>query len=158
MWNTIVALAHRIGFTRNEAAVILFLGLAIMTGTLLSAFREAPPHGADFRAMYRAHDSAFAHRASQTIEPATATTEAVSSGRSRTPATSSSKATGGTVNINTATASALETLPGVGKATAEKIIAWRTEHGRFSRAEDIMKVPSIGEKKFEKMKHRITIE
>ena len=158
MWNTIVALAHRIGFTRNEAAVILFLGLAIVTGTLLSAFREAPPHGADFRAMYRAHDSAFAHRASQTIEPVTATTEAVRTGRTKAAASGSTKAAGGMVNINTATAAALETLPGVGKATAEKIIAWRTEHGRFARAEDIMKVPSIGEKKFEKMKHRITIE
>jgi comEA protein len=158
MWNTIVALAHRIGFTRNEAAVILFLGLAIVTGTLLSAFREAPPHGADFRAMYRAHDSAFAHRASQTVEPANTTTEAVRTGHSRKSTSGSSKTAGGMVNINTATASALETLPGVGKTTAEKIIAWRTEHGRFSRAEDIMKVPSIGEKKFEKMKHRITIE
>lgn len=63
----------------------------------------------------------------------------------------------GLVNINTAGEKELETLPGVGKTTAEKIITYREEHGRFESIEDIMKVPSIGESKFKKMADKITL-
>lgn len=57
----------------------------------------------------------------------------------------------GRVNINTATQAQLEQLPGVGPSTAEKIIAYRQEHGRFSRPESIQEVKGIGPKKYEKM-------
>ncbi|TDK28280.1 ComEA family DNA-binding protein [Arthrobacter crusticola] len=50
----------------------------------------------------------------------------------------------GTVNLNTADAPALESLPRVGPVLAERIIAWRTEHGPFARAEDLDAVPGIG--------------
>ncbi|MCC3271405.1 helix-hairpin-helix domain-containing protein [Arthrobacter zhangbolii] len=49
------------------------------------------------------------------------------------------------VNLNTADAAELETLPRVGPVLAERIIAWRTEHGSFSRPEDLDAVPGIGE-------------
>ncbi len=62
-----------------------------------------------------------------------------------------SKATG-PVSLNTASESELETLPGVGPATAQKILAYRREHGRFGSIEEIMSVKGIGAKKFEKMK------
>lgn len=61
------------------------------------------------------------------------------------------------VNINTATAAQLVTIPGVGEATADKIIAYR-EKQPFERIEDIMKVSNIGEKKFENMKDYITVQ
>ncbi|RJU03332.1 hypothetical protein D6T65_04480 [Arthrobacter frigidicola] len=51
---------------------------------------------------------------------------------------------GGMVNLNTADAPALESLPRVGPVLAERIIAWRTENGPFARAEDLDAVPGIG--------------
>ena len=49
------------------------------------------------------------------------------------------------VNLNTADSVQLQTLPRVGPVLAERIIAWRSEHGRFSRPEDLDAVPGIGE-------------
>jgi competence protein ComEA len=63
----------------------------------------------------------------------------------------------GKVNINTADAAALETLPRVGPAMAERIIAWRDENGRFSAIEDLMSVTGIGEKTFDAMKELVTV-
>lgn len=56
------------------------------------------------------------------------------------------------VNINTASADQLETLPGVGPATADKIIADRTKNGPFDGIEDLMRVTGIGEKKVEALR------
>jgi competence protein ComEA len=73
-------------------------------------------------------------------------------GASGTPAPS-----GGKVNLNTATAAELDTLPGVGPATAAAILEYRRRHGRFMRIEDILEVRGIGEKKFADMKERLTV-
>ena len=61
------------------------------------------------------------------------------------------------VNINTADASALETLSGVGSATAQAIISDREQNGPFSSIEDLMRVDGIGEKKFAKLKDSICV-
>ena len=61
------------------------------------------------------------------------------------------------VNINTADASALETLSGVGSATAQAIISDREQNGPFSTIEDLMRVDGIGEKKFAKLKDSICV-
>jgi len=60
------------------------------------------------------------------------------------------------VNINTATQTALETLPGIGPSTALKIINYRKENGKFSSIEDIKNVNGIGESKYENIKGLIT--
>lgn len=52
---------------------------------------------------------------------------------------------GAAVNLNTAGEAELQTLPRVGPVLAARIIAWRTEHGPFQRAEDLDAVPGIGE-------------
>lgn len=59
------------------------------------------------------------------------------------------------ININTATKEELDTLPGIGPATAQKIIDYRQEHGNFSSIEDIKNVKGIGEAKFNKMQDKI---
>ncbi len=69
----------------------------------------------------------------------------------------SGKASRGLININTADSQTLQEIPGVGPATAEKIIAYRTENGRFAKIEDIRNVSGIGEKTFEKLKDKITV-
>lgn len=50
------------------------------------------------------------------------------------------------VDLNTADQAALETLPRIGPALAERIIAWRDENGRFASVDDLLAVPGIGEK------------
>ena len=56
------------------------------------------------------------------------------------------------ININTATALELEALPSVGPSTAKAIVAFRTKNGPFSKAEDLLKVPGIGDGKLAAMK------
>lgn len=62
----------------------------------------------------------------------------------------------GMVNINTASASELDTLPGIGPAYAERIITYREEHGGFSNIEELQEVAGIGPKTYEKLKDMIT--
>lgn len=64
----------------------------------------------------------------------------------------------GKININTADGEELERLRGIGEKTAQAVIAYRAENGAFRKAEDIMEVPGIGEKTFEKIKDDITVE
>ena len=59
------------------------------------------------------------------------------------------------VNINTATQTELETLPGIGPSLALKIINYRKENGKFSSIEDIKNVSGIGEAKFNNIKEYI---
>ncbi len=49
------------------------------------------------------------------------------------------------INLNTATVEQLDTLPGVGPVTAQSILSWRTENGRFSSVEDLLEVKGIGD-------------
>lgn len=63
----------------------------------------------------------------------------------------------GKININTADSTSLQTLNGVGPATAQKIIDYRQSNGSFSSVEDIKNVSGIGDKTFEKLKDSITI-
>ena len=64
----------------------------------------------------------------------------------------------GLVNINTATAEEMASLPGVGDILAERIVEYRGEHGAFATIYDLTAVPGIGEGKLEAMKDRITTE
>ncbi len=61
------------------------------------------------------------------------------------------------VNLNTATAEQLATIPGVGAKTAERIIEYRQKNGAFKKVEDLMNVSGVGEKSFLKMKPLITV-
>jgi competence protein ComEA len=63
----------------------------------------------------------------------------------------------GRVNLNTADAAALDTLPGVGPATAAKILAWRDEHGRFESVDDLLDVGGIGEAKLDAIRDLVTV-
>ena len=63
----------------------------------------------------------------------------------------------GKININTASQSELETLNGIGKVLAERILQYRNDKGRFKTIEEIKKVSGIGDKKYEGIKDHITV-
>jgi competence protein ComEA len=65
---------------------------------------------------------------------------------------------GGKVNINTATAEELDTLPGIGPSLAQRIIDYRTANGPFQSIEDIKNVRGIGDVTFEELKDKITVQ
>ncbi|WP_345802660.1 ComEA family DNA-binding protein [Microbacterium sp. AZCO] len=63
----------------------------------------------------------------------------------------------GRVNLNTADAAALDTLPRVGPAMAQRIIDWREANGRFTSVEDLLAVPGIGDKMLEALRDLVTV-
>jgi competence protein ComEA len=71
--------------------------------------------------------------------------------------TATATTTASLININTATVTQLDTLPGIGPVTAQSIITYRQQHGPFQHIEDIMNVPGIGPATFDRIKNLITV-
>ncbi|MGH9864013.1 MAG: ComEA family DNA-binding protein [Candidatus Acidiferrales bacterium] len=61
------------------------------------------------------------------------------------------------INLNTATLEQLEELPGIGPVTAKSIIDFRTKSGPFKRVEDLLAVPRISKKRFQKLAPYVTV-
>ena len=61
------------------------------------------------------------------------------------------------VNLNTASATDLEGLPGIGAKTAARIVEYRQKNGPFKKVEELMNVRGVGEKNFVKLKPQITV-
>ena len=64
---------------------------------------------------------------------------------------------GGLVNLNTAAKEQLMTLTGIGESKAEDILDYREQNGGFRTKEDLMQIPGIKERVFEKIKDQITV-
>lgn len=74
-----------------------------------------------------------------------------------TPAVPPGTTASGLVNLNTADAATLETLPRVGPAMAARIIDWRETSGPFTAVEDLLSISGIGDKTFEGLKDLVTV-
>ena len=77
--------------------------------------------------------------------------------QSKAPSTKAAPAPDTIVNLNTATASQIATLPGIGETAAQRIIEYRDKNGGFKKVEELMNVKGIGEKSFLKLKLLVTV-
>jgi comEA protein len=73
------------------------------------------------------------------------------------PTKAAQAASSDVINLNTASAAQIATLPGIGPKTADLIVQYRTKNGGFKKIEEIMNVRGVGEKSFLKLKSRITV-
>jgi competence protein ComEA len=73
------------------------------------------------------------------------------------PGVSAGASVPGKVNLNTADAATLETLPRIGPAMSARILAWREANGRFTTVEDLQSVSGIGAKTFEALRDLVTV-
>ena len=168
-------LAHKIGLRQLKPqtaliAALLFVTLAGFGLARSGLFRAASASGNSAAAITGAPASGASGAADSSVPaPAPETTvtvhvvvdqqgtAAVAEGGGAVAATGASAApTGGKINLNTADEPALQTLPGIGPATAQKIIADRNSHGPFRAPEDLMRVSGIGPKKYDALKDLIT--
>lgn len=88
---------------------------------------------------------------------AVSSASAASPSSGESPAANTSSATS-VININTANLTALQTLSGIGPVKAQAIIDYRTQHGPFTKIDDIKKVSGIGQATFDKIKDRLTVD
>lgn len=63
----------------------------------------------------------------------------------------------GRINLNTADAAALDSLPRIGEAMAARIIDWRETNGGFTSVEDLLAVPGIGDKMLDALRDLVTV-
>jgi competence protein ComEA len=68
-----------------------------------------------------------------------------------------SSGSGQPINLNTATASDFDTLPGIGPELAARIVAYRTQHGAFRTVDELRSVSGIGDSKFAEIKDLVTV-
>ncbi len=61
------------------------------------------------------------------------------------------------VNINTANSEQLQTVPGIGPATADKILQMRKSYGAFKSVDDLLAIRGLGPKRLEKMRKYLTV-
>ena len=72
-------------------------------------------------------------------------------------AAAAGRAAGGKLDLNRATLEQLDTLPGVGPVTAQRILDWRAAHGRFTAVEQLREVEGIGERRFGQLRGLVVV-
>jgi competence protein ComEA len=73
------------------------------------------------------------------------------------PGGAAPEAPAGKIDLNVATAEQLDALPGVGPVTAQRILEWRTRHGRFARVEQLREIEGIGERRFAQLRELVVV-
>ena len=154
------------GVTKNEIYFVTLILAGLIIGTGVKYFSQDDSEYINRRnQIYQALDSiAEVNKStyvgtdlSGTPDPELALGDTIIPKENTFPARQKKELPSGKININTASITELMKLPGVGEATAQKIIEYR-KNNPFNKPEDIMNVKGIGEKKFEKMKPFITVK
>lgn len=126
---------------REQIGVVMLAGVLVMSGLLLLKQKDTPVTFTESAV------SGTTSSSSGAVEKST--------GSSSQQASNSNKTT--LVNINKAGLEELDTLPGIGPATAQKILDYRTQNGSFKTIEEINEVSGIGEVKYNQIKDLISI-
>ena len=147
-----------LGFSRQEQKFVLFLLLALLFGLGMQYYIKSQPNkiseqwAVEYEKILKDFKKKFQEGAVESFGETADSTSAA-----KILAYDEKKKFVGKININTASSEELQTLTGIGPATASKIIEFRQNSG-FNRIEDVQYVKGIGPKKFEKIKSNITIE
>ena len=150
---------HVVGQVRRPGVVVLSAGARV--GEALTRAGGALP-GADLGALNLARALVDGEQV-RVPRPGEAPPAAAEAPGGAGAAGSAGPAGGGTagsatpVNLNTATVAVLEELPGVGPVLAQRIVDWRTEHGRFTSVDELAEVSGIGEKMFAQLQGKVTV-
>jgi competence protein ComEA len=131
--------------------VILFLTATLLAGLGLRRlpFFAGDARPAFDRETYAESDSEFFARATAAFPDAADTP--------RTPARQRAPAKPGIIDLNAATREQLMQLPGIKGAYADRILDFRSTHGRFARLEDLLRVKGIGAKRLERLRPFVTV-
>jgi len=137
----------KLGLTKSEAGVILFLSFGLIVGGTAKILNlDKATERYDF-----SQSDKFFEAASSKIDSIIAveedTLKTASGFQSKAKPTIDSP-----IDLNKATMDDLTALPGVGKTTAQRIIDFRESNSMFTSIEDLLKIKGIGQKKFEKIK------
>lgn len=147
-----MSLLSKWGFNRRERAVICLLAAVLAVGVAVSKYKQSRlANDAD---TLTAEDSTA-------IRKLTERTRSIQSSltvNSVIEPVSSEKEFRFPLNINTASAEALEELPGIGPALAERIIVYREAHGPFSAIDSLLNVRGIGPGKLKMIKNKIALK
>ncbi|MCX7736405.1 MAG: helix-hairpin-helix domain-containing protein [Candidatus Kapabacteria bacterium] len=155
-----------LGVTKNEIYFVTLILVGLIIGTSIKFFSQDDSDYINRRnEIYRALDSLAEVNKSSYVgtdlkgNPDTelALGDTIIPKEKTFPSRQKKELPSGKININTASITELMKLPGVGEATAQKIIEYR-KNNPFNKPEDIMNVKGIGEKKFEKMKPYIVVK
>lgn len=150
MKNRFYRLQQKIGITRPEAAAVSVLVLLFLLGAGVQGWRSviSPLPAFDYTEVDSLFTDATRRLQADLTSDSTSTSEM--------PTTGSGVRTG-TVNINTATATELQRLSGVGPAIAGRIIEYRTTRGPFARIDDLTRVSGIGPKTLANLRAHIMV-
>jgi competence protein ComEA len=83
--------------------------------------------------------------------------QATKAAAAKSPAARQRATPGAPVNLNAASLAQLQTLPGVGASTAQRILDYRQKNGAFKKIEELMNVKGLGEKSFLKLKPLVSV-
>ena len=137
-------IADWIALTNTERKVILFLIVTLLAGAGIRLYQATFPSAPQFD--YRSSDSTFA---ALSAAPEDSSAEAVKEGII---------GASGKLNINTATKEQLLDLPGVGEVTADRILTYRAETGKFSNVGELRAIKGMSKKKIENLRPLITTQ
>ncbi len=165
-------------FTKNETKVIIFTISILLSGFALKYYKQVISNESVKAYDFSKDDSVFRERSAgidkikssvvdsdssdkkedSLINKLEATEDSLQKKEKLSKANDISYFKNEILNINTATKEELIDLPGIGEATAEKIISFREQKKGFKKIEELMNVKGIGKKKFENIKNYIKAE
>jgi len=161
----IETLIKKIGFTKTESQIILFLLAAFSIGLIVDRFKDKNANSEYLEFDYSAEDSLFnAALGNVDIEDGTeqniiekniaSKNESMEFGKGKKE-NNTKLVIESIININSAGLKELVTLPGIGNKTAENILAYRKNIGRITKAEDLLNIKGIGKAKLTKLRKHI---